>query len=139
MRNLLILFLFVSLLFSCEDKNECEGFDLAKEFEMAIGETLENCPKNTSITLIDIQDSRCPTGGECIWQGMIMIEGMLTIDGKDYQLKLSTEELFSGYPVQFSTEEYAVRLIDAIPDPDLNNPHNPEDKKAILIVTKRST
>ena len=138
MRNLLILFMSVSLLFSCDD-NDCKGFDFGKEFEIAIDETIQNCPKNISITLFDIQDSRCPAGTQCIWQGMIMIEGMLTIEGKNYQLKLSTEESFSGYPVQFSTEEYTVKLIDAVPYLDLNSPNKPEDKRAILVISKRST
>ena len=138
MRKLLILVLSVSLLFSCDD-NDCKGFDLGKEFEIAIDETIQNCPKNITITLLKIQDSRCPAGAQCIWQGMIMIEGMLTIEGKNYQLKLSTEESFSGYLVQFSTEEYTVKLIDAVPFPDLSSPHKPEDKRAILVISKRST
>ncbi|WP_339868536.1 hypothetical protein [uncultured Algoriphagus sp.] len=138
MRKLLILVLSVSLLFSCDD-NDCKGFDLGKEFEIAIDETIQNCPKNITITLLKIQDSRCPAGAQCIWQGMILIEGMLTIDGKDYPLKLSTEESFSEYPVQFSNEDYIVRLVDAFPYPDIGDSSSPEDKRAILIVSNRST
>ncbi|WP_425637228.1 hypothetical protein ACPUEN_17475 [Algoriphagus yeomjeoni] len=139
MHRLLVLFLSSSLLFSCNDSNDCEGFDVGKEFEIAINETLQNCSKNISVTLLDIQDSRCPAGGVCIWQGMILIEGKLSIEGKDYELKLSTEESFSGFPAEFSTSEFTVKLIDAVPYPDLNNPHEPEDKRAILILSKRST
>lgn len=62
MRNLLYLFLFSSLFFSCDDNNDCDGFDLGKEFEIAIDETLQNCPKNISFTLLNVQDSRCPNG-----------------------------------------------------------------------------
>ncbi len=139
MRNILYLFLSASLLFSCDAATDCEGFDLGKEFEIAIDETLQNCPKNISITLLEIQDSRCPAGAQCIWAGMIVIEGQLTVDGKDIELQLSTNENVSGFPDQFSTSDYTVKLIDAIPYSDLNNPHKPEDKRAILLVSKSST
>ncbi|TXE14058.1 hypothetical protein [Algoriphagus aquimarinus] len=139
MRNLLILFLSMSLFYSCDDKNDCEGFDVGKEFEIAINETLENCPKNISITLLDIQDSRCPTGAVCIWEGMIVVEAQLKIEGKDIDLQLSTNKNASGFADEFSTSEYTVKLIDAIPYSDLNNPHKTEDKRAILVISKRST
>ena len=139
MRNLLILFLSVSILFSCDDKNDCGGFDVGKEFEIGINETSRNCPKNISITLIDIQDSRCPDGAQCIWAGMIVVEAAVTIDGKDLDLQLSNNENASGFPDEFSTSEYTVKLIDSIPYPDINNPSKPEDKRAVLIVSKRST
>lgn len=138
MRKVLILLFSVSLLFSCDD-NDCEGFNLGKEFEIAINEKLQNCPKNISFTLLGIQDSRCPADGQCIWQGMIVIDAMLTIDGKDQQMQLSTNENVSGFPAEFTTSEYSVKLIDAVPYPDFSSPHKPEDKKAILIVSKRST
>jgi hypothetical protein len=139
MRNLLILFLSVSLFFSCDDKNDCEGLEVGKEFEIAINERLQNCPKNISITLLDVQDSRCPAGAQCIWAGMIVIDAALNIDGKEIDVQLSTNENASGFPQEFSTSDYTVKLIDSVPYPDLNNPHKPEDKRAILIITKRST
>ncbi|REG85383.1 hypothetical protein [Algoriphagus antarcticus] len=139
MRNLLILFLTASLFFSCNNGNDCEGFDLDKEFEIANNETLQNCPKNISVTLLDIQDSRCPAGVNCIWAGMIVIEGQLKIDGKNTDFQLSTNENASGFPQEFSTSEYTVNLIDAFPYPDLNNPQKPEEKRAIFVISKRST
>lgn len=139
MRNLLLLFLSALLLISCDDATDCDGFRLGKEFEIALDETLQNCPKNIAFTLLDIQDSRCPAGALCIWAGMIVIEGQLTVDGKELDLQLSTNENASGFPDQFSTSGYTVKLIDAVPYSDLNNPHNPEDKRAILVISKRST
>ncbi|RAI89973.1 hypothetical protein [Algoriphagus yeomjeoni] len=139
MHRLLVVFLTSSLLFSCEDSIDCDGFDLGKEFEIAIDETIQNCPKNISLTLLDVQDSRCPANAVCIWEGMIVVEGKLTVNGKDIDLQLSTNENVSAYPNQFSTSDYTVKLIDAIPYPDLNNPHKATDKRAVLIVSKRST
>lgn len=139
MRRLLFLILPLLLLYSCDDNNDCEGFDIGKEFEIAIDETLQNCPRNISFTLLDIQDSRCPAGAQCIWAGMIVIEGQLTVDEKEINVQLSTNENVSSFPIQFSTSDYTIKLIDTIPYPDLNNPHKPEDKRAILLVSKRST
>jgi hypothetical protein len=70
---------------------------------------------------------------------MIVIDAALNIDGKEIDVQLSTNENASGFPQEFSTSDYTVKLIDSVPYPDLNNPHKPEDKRAILIITKRST
>lgn len=129
----------MSLFFSCDDKTDCEGFDLGKEFEIAINETLENCPKNISITLLDVQDSRCPAGAVCVWEGMIVLEATLRINNKDYDVELSTSERMSGSPAQLSIEGYTVKLIDAIPFPDINDSSSPENKRAILLISKSST
>jgi len=70
---------------------------------------------------------------------MIVIKGQLNIDGKNIDLQLSNNENASGFPNQFSSSGYTVKLIDAIPLPDLNNPQKPEDKRAIFVISKRST
>jgi hypothetical protein len=139
MRNLSILLFPVLLLFSCDENTDCNGFNLGQEFEIAVNETLENCPKNIAITLLDIQDSRCPTDADCIWAGMIVLEGTLRIADKNYPIQLSTNERISGFPEEFSTSEYTVKLIDAIPYPDSNLTSESEDKRAILVISKRST
>ncbi|PZX56732.1 hypothetical protein [Algoriphagus chordae] len=139
MRHLLVLFLSVSLFFSCNDSNDCEGFEVGKEFEIAIEQQLENCLKNISVKVIEIQDSRCPAGAQCIWAGMIVLRGELIVGGQKQYILLSTNENASGFPDEFSTLEYTVKLVDAIPYLDLNKPYKPEDQRAILIISKRST
>jgi len=137
MRQFLLFFLLVSFLTACDE--ECRGFKIGKEFEIALNETLENCPKNISVTLLEIEDSRCPADLVCIWGGMIVVEGQLTIEGEDFELKLSTNQNASGFPEQFSTAEYTVRLIDVLPYPDSSKPDQTQDQRAILLISKRST
>ena len=139
MRSLLIVFLVFIFLLSCGEKESCDGFTLAKEFEIARNETLENCPKNISVTLLEIQDSRCPADVVCIWSGMIVIEGQLRIDGDEYDLKLSANENASGIPEVFSTEDYTVKLVDVLPYPDTSKHHQSADQRAILVISKRSS
>lgn len=139
MRQLLLFICLIPCIISCTDSDDCQGFKLDQEFEMAINETIENCPENITATLSEIQDSRCPMGGECIWEGMIVIQGEMTIKGKTYALQLSNNQQASGFPPEFSASKYTVKLIDAIPYSDLHKTQNPEDKRAILVISKRST
>ena len=138
-RQLTLALLVTSLLISCEDPTDCNGFRLDEEFEISIDQTITNCPENISITLFEIQDSRCPTGGQCIWAGMIVIKGELIIEGKEYGLELSTFESVSKFPESFSTADYSVKLVDAVPFPDLNTTEKQEEKRAIFLITGRST
>lgn len=139
MRNVLNLIFCSSLFYSCDFTTDCAGFDLGNEFEIALDETLQNCPNNISITLQAIQDSRCPTGGVCIWEGMIVMEATLQIDNHSHEIQLSTNERVSGSPFQIAIEGYTVKLIDAIPFPDVNDTSKPKNKQAILIISKRSS
>jgi len=136
MRHFLLFLLFVPFLTSCDE--ECRGLIVGKEFEIASNETLENCPKNISVTLLKIEDSRCPADLICIWGGMIVIEGKLKIEAEDFDLKLSTNQSASGFPGQFSTAEYTVKLIDVLPYPDSSNPDQSQAQRAILLISKRS-
>ncbi|MEP0711566.1 MAG: hypothetical protein ABJC55_06555 [Algoriphagus sp.] len=135
----MILFLSAFFFFSCDNEKNCEGIDLDKEYEIAINERLQICPKNFYLTLLNIQDSRCPNGIVCIWQGMIVIEATVTIDGKEHDFQLSTNETASGFPVQLSTEGYIIKLIDATPYPNQNDSSNPDNKRAVLLISKRSS
>ncbi|MBN7802799.1 hypothetical protein J0A67_18115 [Algoriphagus aestuariicola] len=104
-----------------------------------MNEALENCPENISITISEIQDSRCPSDGNCIWAGMIMVDGELRVDGTVYDLQLSNIPQASGFQEEFSTSEYTIKLIDPIPFPNFSNLGKAADKRVILIVSKRST
>jgi hypothetical protein len=70
---------------------------------------------------------------------MIVVEGKLRIDGRDYELQLSTNQNASGLPEECSTEDYTVKLIDVLPYPDASKPDLTEDNRAILLISKRST
>jgi hypothetical protein len=70
---------------------------------------------------------------------MIVIEGQLSIDGDEFELKLSTNQNASGFPEEFSTEDYTVKLIDLLPYPDTSKPDQTAEQRAILSVSKRST
>ncbi len=135
MRHLLPLLLSLVILSSCDE--ECRGFKIGKEFTIMPNETLENCPKNVAVTLLDIEDSRCPEDLICIWAGMIVIEAKVRIDGEDFRFKLSDHRNASGFPEQFSTPKYTVKLIDVVPHSDSSGP-DPTDQRAILLISKRS-
>jgi hypothetical protein len=137
MRHLLIFVLSASFLKTCED--DCRGFKMGAAFEIAANTALENCHHQITVTIQDIQDSRCPTDMVCIWAGMIVVEGQLQVGGQEYDLRLSNNRNASGFPEDFSMNEYTIKLIDVIPYPKSSGSQPVGGQSAILLISKRST
>lgn len=85
-------------------------------------------------------DSELPVSrGSSLHLGrMIVIEGNLTINGKDFDLKLTTNQSVRGFPGEFSSKDYILKLIDVVPYPDSSKPDQAQDQHAILLISKRS-
>jgi len=92
---------------------------LGKEFSLSVGQTVSISGENLQITFDEVsQDSRCPTGAECVWEGVVICQVSIVVDGITYhielaQLGLSDEyasELYKNYRFTFKVEPY--------PEPD---------------------
>lgn len=139
MRILLLLFTVSILLSSCAETEDCTGFKLNQEFEIALNKTVRNCSENVSFTLLDIQDSRCPIAATCVWEGMIVLKGTFVINGASREIQLSNNPEVSSFPSQFSTSEYSIKLVDVVPFPNIDKVYDTKDQRAILIISERST
>lgn len=75
---------------------------------------------NDTLTLLDIQDSRCPTSVQCIVAGEVIIELQLRNHITDeitlMELRLEGNGIIAGDEVK--TENYTFRLLDASPYPE---------------------
>ena len=72
-RTLFLISLFVFTIFSgCQSSDGAIKASLNREFSLAIGQTAEIQGEQLSIKFVEIQeDSRCPRGAMCIWQGRV--------------------------------------------------------------------
>lgn len=70
-----------------------------------------------------IQDSRCPTGGECVWQGTAQIKISLHERNHIYPIKMELRKFpFPGYTNDTTINGYRIIFLDLKPYPDLSKP-----------------
>jgi hypothetical protein len=121
---------FVFLFFSC-GKNE-EGIitlKIGKVTEIKLGETAENTQKGLSLRVDGINDSRCPKGAQCVWEGSAYVEFHLTTEKEKYNFTLETHPYHQNDTV---IEGIKYELIDVLPYPDLNK-KQPVKKVKVLV------
>lgn len=83
-----------------------------------------------------ITDSRCPLGGECIWQGTAIIKVSFSENGNFHQIKMSLQGFPSlGFPSDTTINGYRIIFLDLKPYPDLNS-SNSEKPVAYLSITR---
>lgn len=92
--------------------------------------TLHNCtPKSIEPYICFdslIEDSRCPVGEECIWQGTAMIKITVHEGNHAYPIKMELGKFpFPGYTNDTTINGYRIIFKDLKPYPDLHRPPFP--------------
>jgi hypothetical protein len=118
-----IIFAMSLLLLSCKKENNIVKLD--KGFNMVYNQTVILKSENLAIQFIDITDSRCPVGGQCVWEG----EGILSLNVNNSEIHVSTLE-------PTDTLGYTFTITDLSPYPNIDSNLSKEDYKAELVVTK---
>ena len=86
-----------------------------EEFSLSLGERANIRGEDLSIVFADVlEDSRCPTGAQCPWQGQVKCSVLLSKGGSTYtetftQMGLTAEpatESALGYKFDFRVEPY---------------------------------
>lgn len=108
-----ILFLFLTgwMQQSCETKEVA----LTKQFKLNVGEEARVSEAGIKVSLVSIvEDSRCPTGVQCIWAGNGKVSVKLSKGkGQAVSVELNT----SAGPKSSTFQGYEVRLVSLDPYP----------------------
>ena len=123
-----IMLLFI--LGSCKKEQEPAGLELNQELTLKTGDICDSKPDNLSVKVLKINDSRCPIGVVCVWQG----EATVTLEvksGSVFNVELST---FHD-PVD-TVNNFIFRLIDVLPYPVYGVEVPEKDKKVVLKIDK---
>ncbi len=89
--------------------------DPGQEFSLSIGQSAVISGENFEIKFKEIlEDSRCPEGATCIWEGRVSAIVEITENGSPYQMVLTqpgltdeyTEETYKEYRLTFKVEPY---------------------------------
>ena len=83
-----------------------------------------------------IEDSRCPNGVVCIWQGTAIAKFLFRVNKKQREITLSTFKL-PGYPSDTTLLGYKIEFVDLLPYPDIKKPTKISDYNAEIKITKQ--
>ncbi len=118
LKCLLILLLFTAM--SCRESIIDQTLNLDKEITVRLNQLYTSENGQYSLKLTEINDSRCPEGVYCFWQGEVSIKGEWTEKGNKSEIELHSvltnlEKNPGGYTIKIvnvkSGENSATLLI----------------------------
>jgi hypothetical protein len=84
-----------------------------------------------------IEDSRCPTGAECIWQGVAVVKFSFSVNDNHHDLVLSPQPSPVFLPSDTSLMGYKIEFVSLQPYPHVGKEIDLSDYKAELMITKQ--
>jgi hypothetical protein len=128
MKTKIFLFILITitlLSFSC-GKNKVLEIDLNTNFDLKFEQYAEIKNENLSVKFQNVNDSRCPKGTNCIWQG----EGLVTLNVNTSLIEFST-----NHPIK-DTLGYTFSLVSLLPEPDISKKNTNKDYILKMKVSK---
>lgn len=93
-----------------------------KEFKLKVDEIANFPKKNLSIKFLRVeQDSRCPQGVQCFWQGQVKVALSFIQDGESLDEFILTKNPGQPDAAVFSSNGYDIKLLEANPYPQKNS------------------
>jgi hypothetical protein len=105
------------------------------EFVLRPGESIASGDGSTKVTFVRVtEDSRCPTGVQCVWAGQVMVLLEITLGTEVQQYTLVTVTAFEGNVNSIEVGDYTVTLTQVDPYPVYGQTTNPADYQITLDV-----
>lgn len=93
-----------------------------REFKLKIDEVANFSQENLSIKFLRVeQDSRCPQGVQCFWQGQVKVALSFVQDGESLDEFILTKTPGQPDAAVFSSNGYDIKLLEANPYPQKNS------------------
>jgi hypothetical protein len=130
-----LIFLFVIFTNEkCNSSHEVVKCNSKIEFKNGVSKILSNGSNSLFLKLVKIKnDSRCPTGQQCIWQGEALIEFLIGTKKKSSTIILSTlKNSQTKTPNKIDTLGISISLTKLIPHPEMNKNINASNYLATI-------
>jgi hypothetical protein len=127
-----LLFALLSLLWlisGCSPKGQFNA-NLGQQFTLALNQTVIISGENLHIKFLNLIDSRCPTGAQCIWAGEARAVIEVT-DGGAANLTLVEPGYSANNSQTYNTYRISFRVL---PYPEVNKPIASADYRLLLTV-----
>lgn len=127
-KQIFISIIFCLIFISCGDDEVLIGFEFGSEHEFQLNTQNTSIDGSLRFKLSEMQDSRCPEGATCVWQGEAQFKVIVEIPAKD-TLELSTYDKATG-----SLQNFNYELVRVNPYPSLGSEIKTEDYRVCLII-----
>jgi len=88
-----------------------------------------------------IEESRCPTGAECFWQGRAVVKFYFTVDKDERPVTLTTLNLpvigMPRFPADTILMGYKIEFVNLLPYPSIRKNHDIWEYRAEVKITKQ--
>jgi hypothetical protein len=131
----LVTIILLFLLGSCTKDQDTGGLEMNKEVILKTGDILDSKSDNLYIKVLNINDSRCPIGVVCVWQG----EATVTLEVKEtssFDEAIGSVVLSTFHQPVDTVSGYIFRLIDVLPYPVYGVEVPEKDKKVVLKIDR---
>jgi hypothetical protein len=135
--NINLVFLLVAILASCaQDPIISRKVSLNEQFTIKAGHQVVIKGEKLSVQFSSVQnESRCPTGVQCVWEGNAAISIQVSKKRKkSVQAILNTNTTIQ--PNEVAYKKYRIKLLVLNPYPRIDEKIEPRDYEAVMIVTK---
>ena len=136
-KRTLIIFSII-IVFSCsnDDSNHIIQYDLETDKNILIdnGKCLHIKDKEYEICFISVSDSRCPSGGVCVWAGDAAVKFNFKNSSENKFFTLHTHESFQQDTI---INNLHIELINVFPYPELHSSINQNDYSVELIISEQ--
>lgn len=123
MKNIVATLLISFLIFSCSKKELTPSLD--ETFKLSFEQSAQIESENVTIKFVDVTDSRCPDGAQCVWAG----EGVVSLNVNNSEFDISTLS-------PTDTLGYTFSIISLNPYPILDAELKNKDYQVELMVSK---
>ena len=109
---LVISFCLIASLTGCSAG--VQNYPLNQQFTLSPGQSAKVTSENVTITFDKVlNDSRCPTGANCIWEGQVQCLISIKLNAKTEQLTLTqsgsdtaASQIYDNYRLEFNVKPY---------------------------------
>ncbi|MCG2460861.1 hypothetical protein K8352_08880 [Flavobacteriaceae bacterium F89] len=128
-----LIFLSV-LVIGCQTSDNEDQHDPNEPVVINVDACLDDADQGVSVCLDSVtDDSRCPTGLVCIWEGDAVANFTIKTKIKTNAFRLHSN---NGFQNDTALQGYRIKLVAITPYPSNKNPIDPNDYSAELLVTK---
>lgn len=118
---------------SSQDGLESIPFIIDQSFDISLNQPAQNTTKSLQLTLTNvIEDSRCPTGANCVWPGQVRVEIEVIVDNVTSVTTLTYQP---GQSIPSNVGNYQIALDDVAPKPESDDSLNAADYRFSLRVS----
>jgi len=133
-----IIILTLVVVVSCNDSTsplpESDTLILNDSNYVELNEFIFNSNEEIRLSYLNLaEDSRCPFGAVCVWEGNAKVDVAFITENVTHLLELNTH---SDFQRDTTINNYYIKLIDVEPYPQLDSSHVNKDGRIKIYITK---